>query len=582
MVKNHIAIATLLYSPDYLPGVLTLGYRLNTILQEAVDFPKVSTCLFVTEAVYNDALTDLSRNILHSLYDDVVHIKHLDGNSEIIANNDYNLQLLKRPELAYALIKARLWEQIQYGQILYLDADTLPLNAGLLDVFTLTDDQTALEIGASPDIGWPDMFNSGVMTIVPHETVAKDLQKFILSETSIDGADQGILNQYFNRNCRDWKREPNNPRQWIVLPFLYNVTTPNVGYQCPPAMRYFKNQIKLIHFIGKSKPWKALTNKTFVSNEYTNWWFSIYNEMCTKYTIGNCFSAVQERPGEEQCPQPEEEYYEQDEIPQQYSSPVKATDDGDKHEPECAQEMEGKPFVEEESRSEEEKPRTPVFIPLDFKEWLTTFIKKEDFGTSEEQHVTPPDATETHHLEQDIQALSLDESTQEEPCIEEDKPAQSHEQAHKTEDTSAGEATQDQPDQTMEEATQDQPDQTMEEATPEATKEPVTHSNFRFDWESSKYLKKVERIFPDDIFEYEVDEAEHVPEPKHVTISDDNLNDCLDEEIADYCLRDYIDIGHDEDNSEEQHKRKLVEPGAIHDKKDVEEQVLEEKQSRFQ
>lgn len=42
--------------------------------------------------------------------------------------------------------------------------------------------------------------------------------------------------------------------------------------------------------------------------------------------------------------------------------------------------------------------------------------------------------------------------------------------------------------------------------TAEETNQPQQEMpNFKFDWEDSDYLSKVERCFPDDIFEYAVE-----------------------------------------------------------------------------
>ena len=61
--------------------------------------------------------------------------------------------------------------------------------------------QTTSQVGAIADIGWPDMFNSGVMMLIPDADTASVLQNYIIENTSIDGSDQGILNQFFNQNC---------------------------------------------------------------------------------------------------------------------------------------------------------------------------------------------------------------------------------------------------------------------------------------------------------------------------------------------------------------------------------------------
>lgn len=426
MKKGPIAIATLLYSPDYLPGVFTLIAQLNKLLTGKKHLTPLKTVLFVTPQVFNDALSEVSRDILKQNFDQIIQINPSNQQSFTERQNKTNLDMLQRPELALALIKARLWEHTEFNQILYLDADTLPLNDTLFDVFDLTANQSKHQIGAAPDIGWPDMFNSGVMTIVPDYHIAADLNEFIIKQKSIDGADQGILNQFFNPKCGS-----TTENDWIVLPFLYNVTTPNNGYQCPPAMKYFKDQIKLIHFIGKHKPWKEWHVEDINSNEYSKLWHDIYNDFAQQNNISNgssYSSAPIESDGGNDC----NEQARQEEQNNLHSNTH----------PESNDELETKTTVKEK-----EKSPTPIQLPLDFKEWLTTFIEKDDTSGPENQ----PDS----QLQEPTPEPELDSQSTKGPIKEK-----------------------------------------LESKT-----EPV--GIYHFGWEGSSYLNKVERAFPGDIFAYE-------------------------------------------------------------------------------
>ncbi|KAJ1931551.1 glycogenin glucosyltransferase, partial [Linderina pennispora] len=59
-------------------------------------------------------------------------------------------------------------------------------------------------------------------------------------------ADQGLLNEQFS----DWSASAPYRR----LPFLYNATA-NVYYTYEPAMQRFGHDVRVVHFIGVSKPW---------------------------------------------------------------------------------------------------------------------------------------------------------------------------------------------------------------------------------------------------------------------------------------------------------------------------------------
>ncbi|KAK7682950.1 hypothetical protein QCA50_013983 [Cerrena zonata] len=180
------------------------------------------------------------------------------------------------------------------------------------------------KILAAPDSGFPDVFNSGVFLLKPNLVDYYNLLALVNSaslEISFDGADQGLLNQYFNSQP-DWVTDLLNAHtnniefvnttkssNWVQLPFLYN-TTPSAQYEYLPAYKYFANpienkvndeqtnfdhqsqldstnetlnryhsaafnyydgpdtQVKLVHFIGPFKPWTSSSKEGI----FTNWW----------------------------------------------------------------------------------------------------------------------------------------------------------------------------------------------------------------------------------------------------------------------------------------------------------------------
>lgn len=98
----------------------------------------------------------------------------------------------------------------QFSKIIFLDADVLPIRP-LSHLFSLPH-----EFSASPDVGWPDIFNSGVLVLSPGEEKFTQLTDLLTSKGSWDGGDQGILNEW---RGGDWNR----------LSFTYN-TTPTAAY----------------------------------------------------------------------------------------------------------------------------------------------------------------------------------------------------------------------------------------------------------------------------------------------------------------------------------------------------------------
>ena len=121
-----------------------------------------------------------------------------------------NLHSSGRPDLNTVLTKLHVFRLTQYSKIVFLDADVLPIRS-ISHLFTLPH-----EFSAVPDVGWPDIFNSGVLVLTPGEDRFDSLQTLLQTKGTWDGGDQGILNEW---RGGDWNR----------LSFTYN-TTPSAAY----------------------------------------------------------------------------------------------------------------------------------------------------------------------------------------------------------------------------------------------------------------------------------------------------------------------------------------------------------------
>ncbi|KAL6166251.1 glycogenin glucosyltransferase [Exserohilum turcicum] len=216
------AYITLLMSDSYLPGAAVLAHS----LRDAGTTKKLAV-LATLDTLSADTVAELK-----ALYDYVIPVER------IRTANPANLYLMGRPDLAFTFTKIALWRQTQFRKLVYLDADVVALRA-LDELFDIE-----ASFAAAPDIGWPDAFNSGVMVITPDMGEYWALQTMAATGDSFDGADQGLLNQYFEH------------RPWQRLKFTYNCT-PNAEYQWEPAYRYYKRDIAAVHFIGKNKPWSG-------------------------------------------------------------------------------------------------------------------------------------------------------------------------------------------------------------------------------------------------------------------------------------------------------------------------------------
>jgi glycogenin glucosyltransferase len=202
-----------------------------------------------------DTLSADTVNELRSLYDYLIPVERIRN------PNPANLFLMGRYDLLYAFTKIALWRQTQFRKVVYLDADVVALKT-LDELFAIE-----ASFAAAPDIGWPDAFNTGVMVLTPNMGEYWALQTLAATGDSFDGADQGLLNQYYEN------------RHWHRLKFTYNCT-PNAQYQWEPAYRYYKRDISAVHFIGKDKPWSTGRKGPGgfgVYNELLARWWAVYD-----------------------------------------------------------------------------------------------------------------------------------------------------------------------------------------------------------------------------------------------------------------------------------------------------------------
>lgn len=167
---------------------------------------------------------------------------------------------MNRPDLHSTFTKITLWKQIQFRRIVYMDADMVALRAPD-ELFNLPE-----PFSAAPDIGWPDLFNTGLMVLNPNMGDYYALLAMATRGISFDGADQGLLNMHFKNS-------------YNRLSFTYNVT-PSAHYQYLPAYRHFQSSISAAHFIGTEKPWtqgREASRGLSPYDELAGRWWAVYD-----------------------------------------------------------------------------------------------------------------------------------------------------------------------------------------------------------------------------------------------------------------------------------------------------------------
>lgn len=247
------AYVTLLINDSYVPGALVLAHSLR----------KTGTKHKLVILVDTATVSPHSRALVEKAFDELIKI----DDDKMFMPVDVVTKKLGRPQLAVTLTKILIWKLTQFDHIIYLDADTIPLKS-LDHLFEKYSSQKPTEIVSAPDIGWPDVFNSGVMLIKPDPSVFSYLMKFSETENlSYDGADQGLLNEVFHLQGTDGY-------SWTRLPFIYNMT-PSSLYQNSPATERFLYNIHLVHFVGSVKPWLY---SPLQGSMFHDLWWKVFNE----------------------------------------------------------------------------------------------------------------------------------------------------------------------------------------------------------------------------------------------------------------------------------------------------------------
>lgn len=246
--------ASLLLTDTYLPGALVLAHS----LRDAGTRKKLAI-LVTPDTVSVDVIRQLE-----TVYDYVIPVSRIrNGRPE-------NLYLMDRPDLHSAFTKIELWRQTQFRKIVYIDADVVAYRAPD-ELFHLPH-----VFSAAPDIGWPDLFNTGVMVLTPNLDEYKTLKSMAERGVSFDGADQGLLNMHFKNS-------------YNRLSFTYNVT-PSAHYQYVPAYKHHQKNINLIHFIGAEKPWiqgRGQQTGSGPYNEMIGKWWAVYDRHYRSETSKN-------------------------------------------------------------------------------------------------------------------------------------------------------------------------------------------------------------------------------------------------------------------------------------------------------
>ncbi|KAG6015726.1 hypothetical protein E4U43_004913 [Claviceps pusilla] len=251
----------MLLSDSYLPGALVLGHS----LRDAGTRKKLAALVTL------DTVSASSISQLEAVYDYILPVPRVRN------EHTANLSLMNRSDLHSAFTKINLWKQTQFSKIVYMDADVVAYRAPD-ELFDLPH-----AFSAAPDIGWPDISNTGVMVLTPNMGDYYAMLAMAERGISFDGADQGLINMHFKHSTNR-------------LSFTYNVT-PSAHYQYIPAYLHFQSSISMVHFIGANKPWFVPRNSAHHNNPVDDmlgrWW--AVHDRHYKYGAQTSVSAIEQR-----------------------------------------------------------------------------------------------------------------------------------------------------------------------------------------------------------------------------------------------------------------------------------------------
>lgn len=210
--------------------------------------------------------------ILNNAFDKVVSVDKLINEH----SSKYDV-LSTRPELAVTYTKLHAFSLTEFDACCFLDADTMVVE----NIDNILGETT--DFSAVPEFSWPDSFNTGVFTFKPSKSVFEELMKLAgEQDSSYDGGDQGLLNNYFSGN-------------WNRLSVLYNMPVQNFGkfsmkpenYGFSPAFMKFGGQTKVVHFLGGggNKPWSQGGSVDSTVRHFKNMWVNMLEDAMAQFSV---------------------------------------------------------------------------------------------------------------------------------------------------------------------------------------------------------------------------------------------------------------------------------------------------------
>ena len=245
------AVASLITTDDFLPGLKTMLYSLKENLPKEVseDYYPPELVVLHTPNISQIVKDELYPAFCMRLIE--VEPISIENCSETETESSNNCSHVSAWSEKCGYTKLHIFRQNVYGKVLYIDSDCL-VQKDISHLFKVEPSNSRGLIAAAPDIFPPDKFNAGVILIEPSQKVFDDLLLKTKSIITYDGGDTGFLNSYFD----DWHSYPSEGR----LGFQYNAQ--RFMHQCtyekqPKYWDMAVGDIYIIHYSSSPKPWQT-------------------------------------------------------------------------------------------------------------------------------------------------------------------------------------------------------------------------------------------------------------------------------------------------------------------------------------
>lgn len=225
---------TICTSDSYVPGVLALNRSLKAVES------RYPLYLLTTSQLSDTSLTQIKGEGIEVLFDAPItpgaYVRH---QNEINGSPNWN----------NTFFKLRIFGLTQFDKLIYLDSDMIV--AANIDYLFDKPHMSAVAAGRGFNPTWRQL-NSGLKVIEPDRQMMDDLLKLVTDEPDpgmLNGqgiGDQDIINWYY----RTW---PEN--EWLHLPETYNQFVTLIPEYLRSGLLDSFADIKVIHFVGKVKPW---------------------------------------------------------------------------------------------------------------------------------------------------------------------------------------------------------------------------------------------------------------------------------------------------------------------------------------